>query len=642
MIQSSKQKKSKLFYLLTTIMLISLVFISNSLNTQILEPYREKILEQGKVVKVVEIISPVEIIVNEDGEEYKIKLLNTYAPKSKDILKKAKMETQRFILGDEVHLIYDETKKDNQDTSIALVYYANANYLLNASLIDRGYAEYRDTYPCWLDSELALLEIKAKKDNKGMWKNYTVTEEELKEEELLKKDKISPDDMPLQDTATTSEKETETVREKETYLDEEEMEVETAEIEEEDINVETSEDKDVDEGIEEYEDEGSIEEDTNYSIEEEKVDEEVDDSIIDDSIIDDSIEEIINDNYYLDVEKLINQKNDKGINGKVDILSEEYKDWATLAFSIDLKNLSMTDDYLENFYDIDLYRILEKDLTPFINSVFITGTEKLQGVASNMNNEFLLYLYGNYESIVNEEFSLNQYTEQVYKGIPYFSSKNLSFFVFQDNNIIIVGSDKGVKYFIQNVYPQVDISQYDIKEEPYNKILFEKTLEQFSISKPIHNLSISQSKNWFYIDLWEELREELFLSVNPVMDEVEGLYFNYDINPMEEESSLTHTLKLTLMTEKIEAIANLESALSEFITMLGTLGSASPTFVNIMNNIGMTQQNNMLSLSISFTNTDLMNINNEIENPYSINSSYDEEDDEDDIDNNNEDDEDGE
>jgi endonuclease YncB( thermonuclease family) len=124
----------------------------------------------GVKAEVVKVISPVELMVSEGGKEYKVKLLNLYLPEKKNsLLKLAKEEVERYILGDTVLLVYDEMKLDDDGTPIVLLYYAKEQYLLNADLVEKGYAFYQHLYPCQIKKELLDAQKKAKSYEAGMW-----------------------------------------------------------------------------------------------------------------------------------------------------------------------------------------------------------------------------------------------------------------------------------------------------------------------------------------------------------------------------------------------------------------------------------------------------------------------------------------
>ncbi len=124
----------------------------------------------GVKAEVVKVKIPVELMVIEGGKEYKVKMLNLHLPEKKNsLLNLAKKEVERYILGDTVLLVYDEMKLDDDGTPIVLLYYAKEQYLLNADLVEKGYAFYQHLYPCQIKKELLDAQKEAKSYEAGMW-----------------------------------------------------------------------------------------------------------------------------------------------------------------------------------------------------------------------------------------------------------------------------------------------------------------------------------------------------------------------------------------------------------------------------------------------------------------------------------------
>ncbi len=626
-----KRKGRIALIIIITIIFIA-VIITTSLSARVLEKYRTDILQNGVIVEVLEVITPVEYLVKDnDNNEYKVKLLNSKPPSDKTIYEEAKKEAERFILGDKVYLIYDETKLDSTNTPIVLLYYAKANYLINASLIDRGYATYNHEYPCWLKSELTALQKNAKSLGKGMWKSNNVKELENKIEELNEKIQNLSNDL-TDDTF----KDVEQIKDLEIIelnndikdnLSNNTTETMDDNLEKEDINIYIEESSI---NINELED--VIEEESTQSkpIDKTETDDSIylednlneDTAVIDfEDLLDDeneiteySIEEIMKDNSYLDLNELLSDKNR---NELTENLEEEYfndvtqqeiedynstseiedlaEDWAKVAFSLNLSNFYNSEmDFLET--NIFLNDIIGDDINSLVDLNLINNSNSLIGLASDVQQdkpEILLLLYGNFHNI-------DLVPTDIYEGKEYYkNSEDYSIFV-QNENVIILGSDRGVKNYIKNFSNEIEV-QSDIS----------KVMQRFSISKPIKELKLEDNDNWLYMDINEELREQIYL-ITGKTEQVKALSLIY--NPMED----IHQFDFTFIADDEDSVKELQLLMTGLKDMVGSLGIASPTFIEIIQGIDFVQNSNMLNFGFSFSNQDLININDELNNPLTL------------------------
>ncbi len=605
--------------------IILAVILTTTLSARVLEKYRNDILKNGTYVEVLEVLSPVEYLVKNNNNEYKVRLLNTYPPNDNQIYEEALKEAERFILGDNVYLIYDEDKTDSNGTPIVLLYYAKANYLLNATLIDRGYAIYEHKHPCWLKNELKALQENAKLTGKGIWKSENVKLMEnrieqlnLKIKELSEKLDESGDDIAQQIQDLKTVKLPDEIEDQEFINDKEDTEEDSINVYIEESPININELEDIIEEEAEEEDKTSID-DKSYledNIEDETTFVDLEDLIEDNrDVTEISIDEIINDNTFLDINELLSDKNREELTEDLDEsffqidkeddnditedVSTEFltlpEDWAKVAFSLRLENFYDSEmDFLKT--SLFLTDIFGDEIDTFMDLNLIDYSQSLTGIASDVDKgkpEILLFLYGDFHNI-------DLVPTDIYDGKKYLkTSDDYSIFV-QSNRMIVIGTDKGVKNYITN-----------LGEEIESNMDFNNFMERFSISKPIKELNLNEKENWLYMDINEQLKEQLYLITGQTKD-IQALSLIY--KPIED----LHQFDFTFIADNEDSISELELLMTGFRDMIGTIGISSPTFVEIIQGIDFTHDNNKLNFGFSFTNQDIININKELDNPLTL------------------------
>ncbi len=150
------------------IMLLFTILVSDVFS-QITPNQREQILRTAIPATVNEVIDAIHLHVTMNGTPEIIRLQGCALP-DEAIQVEAKKETQRFTLGQTVYILADEDQVDEDGTIPALVYYADGWFLLNASLIDRGYATYNNDDTVRFDDEFQGLERTARERHVGMWR----------------------------------------------------------------------------------------------------------------------------------------------------------------------------------------------------------------------------------------------------------------------------------------------------------------------------------------------------------------------------------------------------------------------------------------------------------------------------------------
>ncbi len=533
--------------------LILMLLISATLIAGVNENYRKKIKKEGLLVKVVNIITPVEYEVENKETKFKIRLLNTYAPDEKSIyyvesLKKVK----KLIYGKNVYLMYDKEKYDENQTHLVLLYYSDAKYLLNATMIDRGYAYYESTYPCWLDSELMKLQNKAKKSQNGIWKEYSGTNTSNSEE------------IPY---------------------------IETIEIDDIGDIKDVINDPDLEKTIGSFlkeESENSYLEDNITEIDLSKIpDSYIEDILTNKDNIYDNIDEIINDNSFLDIYELLYEKEKKEyISDKKYDINE---DWVSIAFSIKISDISDT-KYLKE-KSLNLYKLLEEELSKIPLEInLLSNSNKLLGVTSNLEkaSDTLIYLFGNFSDL-----SIKPNVD--FEGKKYYSLNNLSIFA-QSSKLVLIGTNLGIKYYIHNLS-----DKYSDEESTFYNML-----DNFSIYKAIKNFNLEKEDNWLFINSLENVKNNVFPITKPTIEGIEGISFVY--KPINNK----HKIDIMFFYTDSKASDELTKFLTGLIDIAKILGNQSKTFLTILDNIKIKKEDTSIILSINFSNEDIQKINSEL------------------------------
>lgn len=383
-----KQEKSIFIGILV---IISLFLFTTLGYSDVLKGYKKKIRNEGIKVKVIKVLTPTKLVVKENENEFEVHLLNTYSPpENSPIYKKSIERCKKYVLNKYVYLFYDKVKTSDSGQALALVYYADIKYLLNATMIYRGYAYYENTYPCWLNKELTKLQDRSIKRNYGLWKYYSDFNE-LKEE-----------------TGNF----TKTVE----NIDK---------IEE----IETLEEIDID-----------------------KLSEEELNNITDNITIREKLKNYIDEDYpddlkYIEIEELeeefeyynLIEDNDNDIEkGRGDpIVEEKNNKWISYIFSLNIKELEILNTPLAK-HEINIYELLKEKVFPILNINIEGLSDYIYGFSSdeNINNtsSMLIFIHGDFSSELDKIIPDNKENYSIY---------------INNSELIVIGINKGIDLYIE-------------------------------------------------------------------------------------------------------------------------------------------------------------------------------------------------
>lgn len=133
--------------------------------------------------EIVKVVDADTLIVNIDGDHVKVRLIGINAPESvhPDYKKNtdegaiASQWVKNLLSDEKVYLEYDEKRLDIYDRTLAYVYLSDKETMLNAYILQEGYAQVCVFEPNVRYSEyFALIEEKAREEEKGLWANEEV------------------------------------------------------------------------------------------------------------------------------------------------------------------------------------------------------------------------------------------------------------------------------------------------------------------------------------------------------------------------------------------------------------------------------------------------------------------------------------
>jgi hypothetical protein len=165
----------KIAFMLSVIIII--LAFTTGMNAQLLEFRRQQVLEtaennQGYTIQVTDILSPTTLeltYVSTDGstEIVEFELLGVKSTGVALIDQACMTEAMRLVYSDFIYIVYDENYPSAGREGYA--YYADAWFLLNASLIDRGLLLVDEEDDHWLKDEFLNLQRNAREFGVGYW-----------------------------------------------------------------------------------------------------------------------------------------------------------------------------------------------------------------------------------------------------------------------------------------------------------------------------------------------------------------------------------------------------------------------------------------------------------------------------------------
>jgi len=124
------------------------------------------------------------IIIDLDGERTRVRLKSIDTPESVHPNDDLNTESgvyvsdivKELLEGTEVYLEYQpDDYTDTYGRTLAFVYLSDGQTMVNAYLLEEGYATFESQYPCKYKDDFEILQDKAIKSNKGLWRNGELT-----------------------------------------------------------------------------------------------------------------------------------------------------------------------------------------------------------------------------------------------------------------------------------------------------------------------------------------------------------------------------------------------------------------------------------------------------------------------------------